>query len=45
MNIPDTIDSFSLIDGPFAGRRAALLQGAAGELIELIETESKQRTP
>ena len=45
MNIPDTIDSFSLFDGPFAGRRAALLQGAAGELIELIETESKQRTP
>ena len=39
-NIPGSIESYTKGDGPDAGRRAALLRGAAGEMIELIETES-----
>jgi len=39
-NIPGLIESYTKGDGPYAGRRAALLRGAAGEMIELIETES-----
>jgi hypothetical protein len=38
--IPPGADAQLLQDGRHAGCRAALLQGAAGELIELIETDS-----
>ena len=33
--LPDA--AYDVTEGPFAGRRAALIRGAAGELIELIE--------
>jgi hypothetical protein len=37
--IPIDIDSYKMTEGNFAEHRSALLRGAAGELIELIETD------
>lgn len=42
--IPASIESYTVGEEPIAGCQASLLQGAAGELIELIETDSLQRT-
>jgi hypothetical protein len=39
-DIPGSIGRITLGEGPHAGCQAALLRGAAGELNELIETES-----
>ena len=40
--LPAAASDYRLAEGPFAGHRAALLRGHAGELIELIEmTESR----
>jgi hypothetical protein len=37
--IPTDADSYTMTEGVFAGHKATLMRGAAGELIELIETD------
>jgi hypothetical protein len=37
--IPANVDSYTMTEGNFTSHKAALIRGAAGEFIELIETD------